>query len=260
MKRPPISAPLRSPWPAFVAASVGLHVAVVLVAALPSADEPAQNGALVGDSFEVPLDRDELDTDPGDPEPAATPALDPVPAPEPGAGDPARRPRAMRTAKNHAAHPVASGAAASAPPPPVAYGAVGERGSVDLATAFTRGFPQASSADPVWQTVPFGSAGAVDVTISIDGAGNLVDVKLSGGTPALVRGVHRTVALLRARSFTAARPVTHLHIAATVAQDQVHDGLHGDVFAIGGSLAGSEGSGFFALAIGRRIDVRVTER
>jgi hypothetical protein len=137
---------------------------------------------------------------------------------------------------------------------------VGERGSVDLATAFTRGFPQASSADPVWQTVPFGSAGSVDVTLAIDGTGNLVDVRVSGGSPALVRGIHRTVALLRARSFTAAKASTRLHIVATVSQDQVHDGLHGDVFAIGGSFSGSEGSGFFALAIGRRIDVRVTER
>jgi hypothetical protein len=46
-------------------------------------------------------------------------------------------------------------------------------------------------------------------------------------------------------------------VVATVTPDSVHDGLHGDVFAIGGSFAGGEGSAFFALAIGRRIDVRV---
>jgi hypothetical protein len=253
------------PLPAYVAASIGLHFAVVVVAVLPHrpradvlVDEaPPRQGALVGDSFEVPLevplvplDLDDPETDPGDPEPAAAPAIAPAPSPEPGVGDPARRPA-------RSARPAKSGA--RPPPPPTVYGAVGERGSVDLATAFTRGFPQASCADPAWQTVPFGPAGAVDVTLAIDGAGNLVDVRVSGGSAALVRSVHRTGALLHARSFTAARPTTHLHVVATVSQDQVHDGLHGDVFAIGGSFAGTEGSGFFALAVGRRIDVRVTE-
>ena len=46
-------------------------------------------------------------------------------------------------------------------------------------------------------------------------------------------------------------------MSGAISTDAVHDGLHGDVFAIGGSFAGAEGSAFFALAIGRRIDVRV---
>jgi hypothetical protein len=249
------------PLPAYVVASIGLHLAIVGVAAFPrgaALDPKARQGVLVGDSFEVPLDREDPEADPGDPEPTAA-ATDPVPTPEPGAADHARS-RPARSSKSHA-RPTTSGAAASAPPPPASvYGAVGERGSVDLATAFTRGFPQASSADPIWQTVPFGAAGAVDVTLAIDGAGNLLDVRVAGGSAALVRGVHRTFALLRARSFTAARATTHLHVVATVSQDQVHDGLHGDVFAIGGGFGGGEGSAFFALAIGRRIDVHVTER
>ncbi len=249
------------PLPAYVAASIGLHLAIVGLAAFPHrsrVEDKPKPGALVGDSFEVPLDRDETEADPGDPEQTAA-TSDPIPAPEPGPGEHART-RPTRASKSHA-RPTTSGAAASAPPPPASvYGAVGERGSVDLATAFTRGFPQASSADPVWQSVPFGSAGSVDVTLAIDGAGNLVDVRVGGGSPALVRGIHRTVALLRARSFTASKATTRLHVVATVSQDQVHDGLHGEVFAIGGSFAGTDGSGFFALAIGRRIDVRVTER
>ena len=80
------------------------------------------------------------------------------------------------------------------------------------------------------------------------------------GDPLRSRGAFTEPSPSCARSFTATRATTRLHVVATVSQDQVHDGLHGDVFAIGGSFAGTEGSGFFALAIGRRIDVRVTER
>ena len=51
--------------------------------------------------------------------------------------------------------------------------------------------------------------------------------------------------------------MTKLRIVATIGADSVHDGLHGDVFAIGGSFAEGEGSAFFALNVGRRIDLRV---
>jgi hypothetical protein len=42
-----------------------------------------------------------------------------------------------------------------------------------------------------------------------------------------------------------------------VSPDEMHDGLHGEVFAIGGSFDATQGSAFFALAIGRRIDLQV---
>jgi hypothetical protein len=48
-----------------------------------------------------------------------------------------------------------------------------------------------------------------------------------------------------------------LRVSATVSNDSVHDGLHGDVFALGGSFSETEGDAFFALAVGRRIDVRI---
>ncbi|MEO6419365.1 MAG: hypothetical protein ABIP39_08175, partial [Polyangiaceae bacterium] len=57
--------------------------------------------------------------------------------------------------------------------------------------------------------------------------------------------------------FTARAAVTVLHVGATVSPDVVHDGLHGDVFAIGGSFEGRQGNAFFALAAGRRIDLVV---
>jgi hypothetical protein len=140
------------------------------------------------------------------------------------------------------------------------FGAIGERASVDLATAFTRGFPQAASADPVWATAPYGAAGEATVVLEIDESGTLVDSHIDGtASPAFRQGLVRTLALIRARTFTARQAVTRLHVAARVSPDEVHDGLHGDVFAIGGSFAAAEGQAFFALAIGRRIDLRVSE-
>ena len=141
------------------------------------------------------------------------------------------------------------------------YGAAGERTAADLATAFTRGFSQAASSDPVWVTAPLGSAGTADLVIHLDETGHVTAYSLSPGAASpLARGVSRTMALLGARPFTARGAVTRLHLVAQVAADAVHDGLHGDVFAIGGSFNSGEGSAFFALAIGRRIDLRVTLR
>jgi hypothetical protein len=137
---------------------------------------------------------------------------------------------------------------------------VGERSAVDLATAFTRGFPQAASADPVWATVPFGSAGEATVTITIDATGHVTDVAVTSAPTPLRAGIARTVALIRARSFTSRAATTRLVISAHVSPDQVHDGLHGDVFALGGSFTGGQGNAFFALNIGRRVDLTIRAR
>jgi hypothetical protein len=140
----------------------------------------------------------------------------------------------------------------------VRFGALGDRAAVDLATAFTRGFPQAASADPAWIRAPFGGAGEAVVTLRIDGDGALAGVQVDGTPrPSLRAGIARTIALLRSRAFTASGPVTRLRVVAKVAPDEVHDGLHGEVFAIGGSFEAAQGSAFFALAIGRRIDLQV---
>jgi hypothetical protein len=137
------------------------------------------------------------------------------------------------------------------------------RSATDLATTFTRAFNQAASADPVWATVPFGSAGTAELTVVIDDSGH-VSKSTIGGTPssALRRGIERTMLLLGARPFTAHGPVTRLRIAAHVSRDDVHDGLHGDVFALsGGTFSGDLGTGFFALpgarGGGRRVDVEL---
>ncbi len=163
------------------------------------------------------------------------------------------RPKGVRRAPlGHA------GTEEATPSPPPLFGAVGERGAIDVATAFTRGFPQAASADPVWASAPFGEGGSATVTLEIDATGELQATRIGGSPgPGLRRGIERTLALLKNRSFTAPGRVTTLRVHARVSPDEVHDGLHGDVFALGASYREGDGSAFFALAIGRRVDVNV---
>lgn len=143
---------------------------------------------------------------------------------------------------------------------------MGERSAVDLATSFTRGFPQAASADPLWSTVSFGGAGTADISLLLDDGGHLTEHTITGSPSlALRRSVERTIVLLGARPFTSRGAVTRLRISAHVSRNDVHDGLHGDVFALsGGSFTGDLGTAFFALPApsggGRRVDVEVRLR
>jgi hypothetical protein len=231
-----------------LAISVTVHAAVGTLAVrtvrLP-ASSPPPNATDVGggDSFDVPEEMPLAQVD----EPSGTP----VP---PGEALGPTRPVGRVTRGR-------GGRGASTPSeaaPLTAFGAVSERGSVDLATAFTRAFPQAASTDPVWTRVAIGPAGEADLVLDIDEAGALVASQIAGSPSAAFRaGIARTLALIGAREFTSGGPRTRLHLVATVSPDDIHDGLHGDVFAIGGSFVASEGSAFFALAIGRRIDLRV---
>jgi hypothetical protein len=216
-----------------------------------------------GETFEVPLD--DLATE--RPTSQATTAAEPTPPPPAaGDGDGNDAPGPAHVDSHRHARPRAATPGTTSPTgtgtgdgdKPATFGAAGDRSAVELASAFTRGFPQAASADPLWLAAPFGSAGAVDLTLTLDDTGALVATQ-SNGSPgaALAAGVRRTLALIRARSFVAEGKETRLRVTATVTQDQVHDGLHGEVFAIGGSFEGAGGNGFFALAVGRRIDVRV---
>jgi hypothetical protein len=253
---------------AWLAVSIATHGAALVfslrsITPAPASPRPPKvvSANLPGETFEVPLaDRapergvssGSVADDPGAPSTASEGT-----SPEMPGAHPETHPRS----RPHAATPGTASPAGSGPgegEKPGTFGAVGERSAVDLASAFTRGFPQAASADPLWVAAPFGSAGSVDVTLTLDETGSLVDTRTSGAPgEALAAGVRRTLALIRAREFVAEGKETRLRVTATVTQDQVHDGLHGEVFAIGGSFEGAGGSGFFALAVGRRIDVRV---
>jgi hypothetical protein len=249
--------------------SLAAHVAVATallvprVAPSPDADPAPQ---IAGETFELPApDTTEV------PLANASPSPDSLAAPSPTEeGDSPARPSPPvhgrpATRASHAGRPSAGrsqpGHGDGSPESvgtPALYGAVGERSASDLATSFTRGFPQAASADPTWRAAPLGSAGEGDVVLALDDEGHIESTQIVGApSPALTSAIRRTLALIKGRPFVARGKVTRLHLTASVSADAVHDGLHGDVFAIGGSFAGGEGHAFFALAIGRRIDVRV---
>ncbi len=210
------------------------------------ADSPASATAVTASAAEPVTDAD--------------PSSDGLPSPSRARGPTRRSTRSARpkpALAGHAAPAPDDGTQGSAGSSAL-YGAVGERSAADLANAFTRGFPQAASGDPAWRGAPLGPAGEAIVTLTLDEAGHIADVQVAGNpSAALAEGVRRTVILLRSRPFVARTKTTTLRLAAIVSSDTVHDGLHGDVFAIGGSFAVSDGSAFFALAIGRRIDLRV---
>jgi hypothetical protein len=138
------------------------------------------------------------------------------------------------------------------------FGATGDRSATDLLTAITHGFAQGASGDPAWRSAPLGSAGEATLTITLGEDGHIESEQISGSpSPALSSGIRRTMALIHGRPFVAKGKITKLHLTATVSSDAVHDSSGGDVFAIGRSVAGGEGHGWFALSIGRRIELRV---
>jgi hypothetical protein len=226
-------------------------------------DPPPQNA---GETFELPA-----------PESADTPLANASPSPDTNAPaapvelpDAPARPTPPSKAKV-AARPSHQGRPSAGHAPPgqadgvtastgsaAMFGAVGDRSAADLAKAFTRDFPQAASGDPVWRSTPLGAAGEATLVLTLDEGGHIADVQVVGTPSApLAQGIRRTMSLIRGRPFVARSKVTKLRLSATVSADTVHDGLHGDVFAIGGSFAEGEGSAFFALNVGRRIDLRV---
>jgi hypothetical protein len=231
----------------FALMSLSLHTAAFMGIARratrppPPAFDP-HSQTLAGDTLEIePPSLGPPNTEsPGVPSsiPTSTPTL-------PSGGRPSEPPRATGAAR-----------------PPV-FGAVGVRFASDLATTFTRAFPQAASAYPVWSSVPFGDAGRAEVTLVLDEDGHLTSSEITGSpSPALRRSIERTLVLLAPRVFTSRAASTKLSVTAYVSRDDVHDGLHGDVFALsGGSFTGEVGAAFFALppaaGPGRRVDVEV---
>lgn len=277
---PPVLRVRTPPLLAFAAFSAAVHAGLFLVAgagatrprhdATPLAFEPTTE-TLAGETLDVEPPADSpAPAEPSEDTPLDTQETPPTP-PTPGASpSPPAHPAtlaALAALATHAAHaspadrPASSHAAAAGAPPSL-YGAVGVRFATDLATTFTRAFPQTASADGVWGSVPFGSAGTADVLLTIDDTGHLTGSHV-GGAPsdALRRGIERTLALLRPRTFVARGATTHLRVTARVGHDDVHDGLHGEVFALsGGSFSGDVGTAFFALPSaggGRRIDVEL---
>lgn len=239
---------------AYGAVSVALHVAAFGTARYRSTTllpNPATTPPVSGETFDIQtpatpeIDLASENTGPSDP-PASQPA-----------NDVGQLVRASSAPRNPASR---SGEARHE-----LFGAIGTRFATDLSATLTRAIPQAFSADRAWTDAAFGDAGVADLTLVLDEAGHLATSSVAGRPSSALRSsIERTLALLAARSFTARQARTRLRLSARVTLDDLHDGLHGDVFALsGGSFAGTDGSAFFALPAragpGRRVDVQVRE-
>lgn len=237
------------------AAFIGLHEHARMAARrLAAFDTTPQT--LTGDTLEIEPGGAPQDPDDEDEVAETTPATAPSPAPATRSASAAGRKSRMRVTAAPADSETATGSTA-------VFGAAGVRFASDLATTFTRAFPQAASAEPLWTSIALGEAGTADVLLTIDDEGRLAASSIVGApSVALHRSIERTLVLLAPRTFTAHAPLTKLRVRANVARDDVHDGLHGDVFALsGGSFSGEVGNAFFALpsatGSGRRVDVTV---
>jgi hypothetical protein len=216
--------------------SLALHVGAAATfvtrrAPAPEAEPPPPTFA--GETFDLSEALTPSTTTAPDPEPTGGTATAPPP--------PSRAPRSNQTSQ---------GATGSTEEPQI-FGAVGDRSAVDIIVAFKQAFPQAESGDPIWNQVPFGSVGTIDVELDLDDTGHLVATHTSEqGSAPLHQAVLRTLALIGARSFTAKSLTTKLRITGRVSPDEVHDGY----FAIGND----ERTSYFELPSGRRVDVTVS--
>lgn len=240
------------PFNPFVGTSFVIHAAIALSFALPRTEKVGVDTS--GETFNLPepIDTEGVASPPLDEQPspsAATSPTEPL-SPSTRGGEPS-----SPATKHAPATPPAAAPKGTPSPPLELYGAVGDRSAADITLSFTSNFPSAASADPIWQNTPFGSTGEAMVTITIDEAGRFVDSHISGGSEALRGGIARTLSLIRGRAFTAQHARTTFFVSGSVSPDTVHDGLHGDYFAVG--RAAQDGRAFFALPTGRRIDIRV---
>jgi hypothetical protein len=245
--------------------SLAAHAGAAALLLAPRPAPPADPAPeLAGETFELPA--------PETPDPAlanASPSTQTAAAASPEeVGDAPARPapaaRVQSDARTARPGRPSAGKAASGEPEGTAgatgtapYGAVGDRSATDLAKTFTRAFRSVASADPAWTTAPLGPAGNATVTLTLDESGHIEATDVAGAPSAALRSsIRRTMALIKDRPFVAQGRTTKLVLAATITTDTVHDGR----FALGSEFASEEGTAFFALPIGRRIDLRVRLR
>lgn len=150
------------------------------------------------------------------------------------------------------------------------YGAAGlPRGVRNIAGDFARALPAAVSADRVWSRRALGSAGEVEVVLSIDDQGRIEDHAVPHDTPLYLEDmVSRTVALLHGGRFalTAApgRPGKEtLRIAVTLSkrdpiEQEGSDPHHALNLGHEPPEQDRPGKAYFTLASGRHFEAEVT--
>jgi hypothetical protein len=250
--------------------------------------DPARGAAWQGETFDV----DELMKTPANakPAPASTPApttpATPTPAKEPETKAPppateteARAPRPKQKPKPHPnpenteappASSAAAGAASTETGSPRA-GSPGEApGVANLAKAFARALTAATHRDPVWDQLPVGEVGSVQVVIKLSDDGSIEEsiLKERDEVPAhLVRAVDRTFLMLNAGRFalstTDAKEGSETFridfVLSQVSPDEdAEDPHHTLNMGFDPPLPEKAGRSYFDHASGRHFDAKIT--
>ncbi len=289
-----------------LALSVLLHAAALAAAlgvaahhrsALPVEDRLQGGASWSGDTFDV----DELlpagarvgnepKAAPEEPEPEPAPKADsPREAPARTASEAVvqlEKPKPKPRAKHHRAAPSepaasasSAAAAGSAEPAPGSSGASAQTGvprgaaasaPANLAKAFTKAITAATNRDPLWDGLPFGEVGVVDVVITVDDDGKITASSLEDEKrvpDSLQRLVKRTLALLQAGRFALSKSDARagsetLRIAVTLSsgepEEDYDDPRHTVSLGFDPPSSTKPGRAYFVHASGRHFDARVT--
>ena len=234
------------------------------------------SGASAGPLLDVDVERQPSS-------PAPVPA--PVPVPAPAVAAPAPRPKPAvhrakprppatgntaeasdrprrRTKKARPAASSSGGAGSSlGPASHGSFGSAGKPSVRDLGRAITRAIPPACDADPVWSTLPLGSAGKLEIVVQIDASGHITSAEPRGAAQpkALVNVLRRTMPLLMAGTFAVREGATTegreiLELSAIVSDASEGEGAP-DQLAF--EYARGRGKARFAQSSGRRVEVSV---
>ncbi|WP_437298727.1 hypothetical protein [Sorangium sp. So ce426] len=166
---------------------------------------PAERPAETGGEPAPPLVRAAAPRGPAAPRPKATPRPRATPRPAERRRDPAATGEAGAPARSAAAR-TSAGAGEDGEGD---FGAAGVSAVRNLGRAFTRAIPPACQADPIWATLPPGSAGKARFVIDIDDAGHIATWRPEPGGEEPARHLSnlakRTIALLGGGTFAVAR-------------------------------------------------------
>lgn len=247
----------------------------------PSSDTPASTSRSTSRSTSTSTPET---TEPKDPAPADQDKLndqdkpvardEPARGPDPGP-DPDADKKPARTAKRNKPTPAAPAAAAPSDAMPDgsakapsggSFGAEGTASVRDLGRAFTRAMPPACDSDKVWGTLATGSAGSIEVVVTISEEGKISGFEpITKNPPAhLMSTVKRTLALLQGGVFaiaggsvTAGRQVLRLSVELSDTAVTEDEAKSATAFGLESHWEGRKGVASFTQSGGRHVEITV---
>ncbi|WP_433934742.1 hypothetical protein AB3662_09035 [Sorangium cellulosum] len=232
----------------------------------PSRSDSAPATRAPADAAQPPADRRaEAEREPAPPAGAAPRSQA---APRPRAAPRREEEREERAADGRAGAPTRSTTSRTSPGAGEGgegdFGAAGSSAVRSLGRAFTRAIPPACQADPIWATLPLGSAGKARIVIDIDDAGHIASWRPEGEEP-LARHLgnlaKRTIALLGSGTFAVARGAVTagkqtLEVSAVI-RAGAEAGETGAPADLAWRFEGGHGKASFAQPGGRLVEVVV---